>query len=652
MSSRPVFFREQRPLFGWLHEPTLRRRSRGLIICKPFGYEAICTHRTLRQLADAAAVAGFTTLRFDYDGTGDSAGADDDPARVRAWLESINAAIDLVREASGVEHVALFGIRLGALLATAAAAENPAVRWLILAAPVVTGRKYLRELRALSLASTQARGFSHTEPRGFAQSRDSAQIHAPAPTHGAEGISDSMPIESAGYQVDAELSADLTLLDAAHLNVSGIESALVLDRVEMPSAHALLSRWRDAPALTPRARGLPFTHYADMMLDPHDSKVPEQMISDSIAWLGQEVGDLNEDTAASHAHVDTLFGKPALTDRAAQHSLARALIPMQAGSAAVRETAMYFDAEHRLFGILTEPEGAQGSSDIHSNGMPSSIALLLNSGAQPHVGPNRLYVRLARRLATRGRACARVDLSGLGDSAPAAQSSENVIYSASAPADLQKFIETLRSQFPAVPIDVVGICSGAYHALKAAVRGADVRSAVIINPLTFHWQEGMTVTRPDFHLTAEANRYRKSAISAASWAKLLRGGVDIGNLTATLAARVRQLARYRARAAARVLKLPMKDDLAADLRKAAGHGVRMHFVFADTDPGHSMLRAQAGSMPDRLMRARSLSIDFIEQADHTFTPRAAQGRLLDLLEKLFDSTSRERNQVASPRSGA
>ena len=56
------------------------------------GEEGRAAHRTFRRLAEELAEAGIVALRFDYDGTGDSAGLQDDPDRVAAWLASIEAA--------------------------------------------------------------------------------------------------------------------------------------------------------------------------------------------------------------------------------------------------------------------------------------------------------------------------------------------------------------------------------------------------------------------------------------------------------------------------------------------------------------------------------------------------------------------------------
>jgi hypothetical protein len=93
----PLYFGpEARPLFGWLHRAPAPARL-ALAICNPFGYEAICTHRVLRHFAQAAAAAGVPALRFEYDGTGNSAGDDRDPERLASWVASVGHAVDALR---------------------------------------------------------------------------------------------------------------------------------------------------------------------------------------------------------------------------------------------------------------------------------------------------------------------------------------------------------------------------------------------------------------------------------------------------------------------------------------------------------------------------------------------------------------------------
>src|ERR1700730_6179538 len=84
---------EQR-LFGWLHRSSEATRANiGGVICKPFGYEAICSHRSVRALAEAAAGMGIPALRFDYLGAGDSADIEPQADQLDVWTRDVIAAV-------------------------------------------------------------------------------------------------------------------------------------------------------------------------------------------------------------------------------------------------------------------------------------------------------------------------------------------------------------------------------------------------------------------------------------------------------------------------------------------------------------------------------------------------------------------------------
>src|SRR5262249_48222980 len=102
--------------------------------------------------AEAISGTGVPVLRFDYVSTGDSADVDEDVDHVRLWTQDVIAAIRELRARTGVERVCLLGIRLGALLATLAAAECKTIESLLLLGPVVSGRRYVRDLRTTQLA--------------------------------------------------------------------------------------------------------------------------------------------------------------------------------------------------------------------------------------------------------------------------------------------------------------------------------------------------------------------------------------------------------------------------------------------------------------------------------------------------------------------
>ncbi len=102
------------------------------MLCPALGYEYMSAFRTWRVLAGRLAALGFDTLRFDYDGTGNSAGDPEEPDRVAAWLRSIELAIAEIRRLSGAGPLALVGLRAGGMLALQAAAAAGGVDRLVL----------------------------------------------------------------------------------------------------------------------------------------------------------------------------------------------------------------------------------------------------------------------------------------------------------------------------------------------------------------------------------------------------------------------------------------------------------------------------------------------------------------------------------------
>ena len=146
---KPFFFGDStRPLFGLHHPPSGGTPRRwGVVICNPFGQESLRAHRSLRELAKRLAETGFHVLRFDYFGSGDSAG-DGDEATLDQWLLDISAAIAEVKETSSSPKFALVGLRLGATLAALLAAQRGDVERLVLWDPILDGTAYLKELRS------------------------------------------------------------------------------------------------------------------------------------------------------------------------------------------------------------------------------------------------------------------------------------------------------------------------------------------------------------------------------------------------------------------------------------------------------------------------------------------------------------------------
>jgi len=144
----PIYFGSyDEYLFGMYYQPAEGIvRDFGVVICPPWGQEYIRAHRAVHQLGLRLSNVGISVLRFDYYGTGDSAG-DDLSSTIGQGLQDISMAMDELRARSGVKNIVLVGLRLGATMAALAGVSRQNVKGLVLWDPVVSGSDYLDELK-------------------------------------------------------------------------------------------------------------------------------------------------------------------------------------------------------------------------------------------------------------------------------------------------------------------------------------------------------------------------------------------------------------------------------------------------------------------------------------------------------------------------
>lgn len=131
-------------LYGVIHEPegTLIRNF-AMLICYPYGREYMITHRALRTLCTNMARAGVPSMRFDYTGTGDSAG---DTFILADAVENTLVAARYLADYTGMDHVKVVGLRLGAAIGLLASQQEANIKHVTLWDLVVGGDDYLDSL--------------------------------------------------------------------------------------------------------------------------------------------------------------------------------------------------------------------------------------------------------------------------------------------------------------------------------------------------------------------------------------------------------------------------------------------------------------------------------------------------------------------------
>jgi dipeptidyl aminopeptidase/acylaminoacyl peptidase len=132
-----AFGNEGQRLYGFLHVPDGAGPHPAVALLHGFGGNHIEPHALFPKAARALAGAGVAALRFDFRGSGDSEGEFRD-ASIESEVSDTEAGLRWLAEQPEVDgtRLGLVGLSLGGMIAACAAGRNPAVRALVLWAPV------------------------------------------------------------------------------------------------------------------------------------------------------------------------------------------------------------------------------------------------------------------------------------------------------------------------------------------------------------------------------------------------------------------------------------------------------------------------------------------------------------------------------------
>jgi pimeloyl-ACP methyl ester carboxylesterase len=341
-----------------------------------------------------------------------------------------------------------------------------------------------------------------------------------------------------------------------------------------------------------------------IMTAPHFASIPREMIAAACDWLTRL---LNETSAGANQggaerDITASIGSPATV-----LTLPPSGEPTR--DALITERPVFLTSQTVMFGIVTEP----AHRDIQRGAI-----VFVNAGADYHIGPSGIYVNLARRWARDGFLVLRVDLAGLGDSATRLHRPDNEVFPAGAVDDIRAAIEWIRSEYGVDNITLGGLCSGAYHALRAAVAAIPVKRIIMVNPETYFWDEGMSINDMQVvELIRSPVRRGAQIFSVAVCKRFLSGQIDVRYILIRNARRLWLALESRCRDLARRLHIRLPRDLGLQIEEIAGRGVRIVFVFSRGEPGIDLLKLQAGISLARL--GDRCRIHIIDNADHVFS---------------------------------
>ncbi|MGF7178069.1 alpha/beta hydrolase [Azospirillum doebereinerae] len=570
MTPTPVVFEG---CFGWLHPAGGRR---GVVLCGPHGHEELCVHRAWKGFAESLAAAGLPTLRFDYHGLGDSAGDDSDPGRVRAWLDSVHAAVRRLREDTGVAEVALVGYRLGGLLALVAAEEAAAkgegVDALVLVTPPPTGRIAVREMQALSRI-----------------------VALPGPEEALPERAGQLNV--VGFALTPETALELTALDGrATGHAPAARRALLLDKAESRGMAQLAARLGGLGAAV--ERGV-FAGSPELVQQPQRAEAGAAF-APVTAWL--TAGGVGQ-------------GATPPPERPAGLMMAAAV-----------ERPVFIGGDPALFGIACAPILADGGGN-------RPAILFLNSGATHHVGSGRATVLQARRLAALGYTSLRIDVAGIGDSPARPGQPDNLLYTQTVMTDVRAALDWLEGEGHDRCV-IIGLCAGGAPALLAGLGDSGqgdsrVAGQILLNPGRFELGKGVAVVevlRSVAHRSARG--YLREALRPAKLRAMLRNRSRVTGLVKRLVTRLGRKALIKSGLTAGVLKV---------FRRLSAQGRRVLLVYSVGDMTYGEFELHLGPGGRCLHGLPGIRVEYLERADHSLTDWAARKRLDRLIDGHLES---------------
>ncbi len=546
--------------WGWIHQSTdaEHRRKRVLVMCNPIGHDLIHAYQSIRDMADSFAREGFFVLRFDCAGTGDSEGDIFQGDIIAQWLRDTNNAVSLMRQRFSPESISLLGIRSGALLAGTCAASNKSVSGLMLFDPLFSGKRFIREIKANSR-------MAYFEP-------------------------DPDLLESVGFPYPNGMLDSLMQIDLAK-TLDGFAAPVIgVIREDAVSAAPL----RKVVAACKQFTAIEAAELETMLVEPHHTKIPRAAI----------------DELVSQASMLFDASKDGMQERSALSS--EAVLAADTGGSIVEKSVSTGVAG--TTGILCSPASGE------SRRFP--VVLLGNAGSIFHIGPNRLYVELARKLAAAGYASFRYDLPNIGDGLMYRHPEANKPYPTDAVARITEVIEYAKQDLGHDSVVLTGFCSGSTQAFMAALEQkptAPLIEIMMVNPKVFYVEDKVEdkSVDTDNQVMQRSNYYRRAIRDTDRWKRFFTGDVDYKGVFQFIFRRCRVIAGSSWKRLATIMGLNSGTRLGSDLVKFLKTGRRLSFFFSSRDPGHQILLETSGGVAKRLINDGKIPVYIIDDADHT-----------------------------------
>lgn len=568
-SAKPIVFSNCAGIFHPAGESNLTDTA--VLFLSPWGMEELCTRKLQRIMAERLSAVGVASLRFDYPGAGDSLDPETGDVGGQSWAQSAVDAAKTLQELSACKKVVVIAQGVGCAVACESLRKTGEIDAMVLMAPVVSGRNYLRELAMWSSMIDDGLG-----------------LHAEQRLKNAGSI--------AGLVMPDGVADTLKKINLLKIETSPSEDCLFVTRRERVVESDLQKHFA---SLGSKTEVIDFTGYDELVSSPTLSIIPHDLIEKIVNWVKDRSGTV------SHQAMNTV-----------------ALETTHLRGAGFVETPVQFGAGGRLFGVLCEPVDQRKGATV----------AFLNSAYDRHSGWGRLTVRMARDMAIEGIASLRFDGANIADSPPLQGVPQQVLYEEAQNIDVMEAIDFLESQNKG-PVIAAGRCSGAYVAFGSALADERIKAVVVVNADCFRWQKGRSVEDSLNRKPRSFGEYRERMFSGSTFTRIVKGEVDLLSAGINICKAIwKQVGVRTARLFRSHNEFGRSVYTAFDDLKA--RNTKVALLYSENDAGLDHFNYYFDVNGRGLVAYPNVSFSILPNADHNLSPEHARKIYLDKVKEL------------------
>lgn len=555
-------------VFYRLHLPkNIQKKSTGIIIIGPMGPEYMYCQRTIKCLSQQLAQQGFYALRYDPLGMGNSSSDLYDQNIVEKWLAAPLKLSQHLTQFASLHEILFISLRSGALILSELL-KTQKIDQAIYWFPYTNGKAWVRDL---SLVDSMLK------------------------------IDSKNPdiINGGGYPLTAQAQQQISQINLNQSIIKATQKILLIEDSKSLPNKKLASVLQENCQLDKLA--LP--GMKEMLQQATLSVVPQSNLDKITQWTVYS----NHPSNAHQSNAQQLNSQQINSQYEGYNYI---------------EHEIVIPGEKNLYGIFCRPK----------NAAYTDILLLANAGSGHHVGPNRLNVDIARSAADYSLASYRFDLAHLGESTHDDGSRDNHPYAQSAAEDVIDVIKFLSENYTK-NIVLVGLCSAGYNFFRALIKSdyKSVKKLIVINPLTFYYQQGNSIFSPQDSSLQVKILYASSKALKEQKNKNTFSKARFLNITKYTIAYLLGAVSNNFQRLLFKFGVPLKNQLDKDLFNLHKKNIQLTFLCSDTDPGYFIITNQAPVFTNKYLKTEHLVIKMMTDSDHTFSSIESRNILIQLI---------------------